>query len=65
VQARRLKCRLWVLVPCFVTSGDISGPNAFTMERDGQRTLRDALLFVIGDGSSEMKESLIARQMGL
>jgi hypothetical protein len=35
------------------------------MERDGQRTLRDALLFVIGDGSSEMKESLIARQMGL
>jgi alkylation response protein AidB-like acyl-CoA dehydrogenase len=35
------------------------------MERDVQRTLRGARLFVIGDGSSQMKRSLIARQMGL
>jgi alkylation response protein AidB-like acyl-CoA dehydrogenase len=35
------------------------------MERDVQRTLRDASALRIGDGSSEMKGSLIAREMGL
>jgi alkylation response protein AidB-like acyl-CoA dehydrogenase len=35
------------------------------MERDVQRTLRDARLLVIGDGSSQMKRSRVARQMDL
>ena len=33
----------------------------FTIER----TLRDARLFIIGDGSSQIQRNLIARQMGL
>jgi alkylation response protein AidB-like acyl-CoA dehydrogenase len=41
------------------------GGYGFTMEFDVQRTLRDARLFVIGDGSSQIQRSLIARQMGL
>ena len=35
------------------------------MELDIQRTVRDARLFVIGDSSSQIQRSLIARQMGL
>jgi alkylation response protein AidB-like acyl-CoA dehydrogenase len=35
------------------------------MELDIQRTVRDARLFVIGDGSSQIQQSLVARQMGL
>jgi alkylation response protein AidB-like acyl-CoA dehydrogenase len=35
------------------------------MDGDVQRTLRDARLLVIGDGSSQMKRSLIVRQMDL
>ena len=36
-----------------------------TVEFDIQRHFRDARLFVIGDGSSQIQRSLIARQMGL
>jgi alkylation response protein AidB-like acyl-CoA dehydrogenase len=42
----------------------VGGSYGFTME-PVQRTLRGAQLRVIGDGSSQMKRGLIARQMGL
>ena len=35
------------------------------MEFDIQRHFRDAWLFVIDDGSSQIQRNLIARQMGL
>ena len=41
------------------------GGYGFTREFDIERTLRDARLFVIGDGSSQIQRNLIARQMGL
>ena len=41
------------------------GGYGFTREFEIERTLRDARLFVIGDGSSQIQRNLIARQMGL
>ena len=41
------------------------GGYGFTREFDIERTLRDARLFIIGDGSSQIQRNLIARQMGL
>ena len=41
------------------------GGYGFTREFDIERTLRDARLFVIGDGSSQIQRNLIARTMGL
>lgn len=41
------------------------GGYGFTLEFDIERTLRDARLFIIGDGSSQIQRNLIARQMGL
>jgi len=41
------------------------GGYGFTREFDIERVLRDARLFVIGDGSSQIQRNLIARQMGL
>jgi alkylation response protein AidB-like acyl-CoA dehydrogenase len=43
----------------------VYGGYGFTMEFDVQRHLRDARLFVIGDGSSQIQRNLIARAMGL
>ena len=41
------------------------GGYGFTREFDIERVLRDARLFIIGDGSSQIQRNLIARQMGL
>ena len=41
------------------------GGYGFTLEHSIERTLRDARLFIIGDGSSQIQRNLIARQMGL
>jgi alkylation response protein AidB-like acyl-CoA dehydrogenase len=41
------------------------GGYGFTLEFDIQRHMRDARLFVIGDGSSQIQRNLIARLMGL
>lgn len=41
------------------------GGYGFTREFDIERTLRDARLFIIGDGSSQIQRNLIARQIGL
>jgi alkylation response protein AidB-like acyl-CoA dehydrogenase len=41
------------------------GGYGFTLEFDIQRTLRDARLFVVGDGSSQIQRNLIARALGL
>jgi len=41
------------------------GKRAYTGETDIDIQLRDARLFVIGDGSSQIQRNLIARQMGL
>jgi alkylation response protein AidB-like acyl-CoA dehydrogenase len=41
------------------------GGYGFTLEFDIERTLRDARLFIIGDGSSQIQRNLIARQIGL
>jgi alkylation response protein AidB-like acyl-CoA dehydrogenase len=41
------------------------GGYGFTLEFDIQRTRRDARLFVIGDGSSQIQRNLIARTLGL
>jgi alkylation response protein AidB-like acyl-CoA dehydrogenase len=41
------------------------GGYGFTREHEIERTLRDARLFIIGDGSSQIQRNLIARQMGL
>ncbi len=41
------------------------GGYGFTRENTIERTLRDARLFIIGDGSSQIQRNLIARQMGL
>ncbi|MBT5495187.1 MAG: acyl-CoA dehydrogenase [Alphaproteobacteria bacterium] len=41
------------------------GGYGFTREFEIERILRDARLFVIGDGSSQIQRNLIARQMGL
>ena len=43
----------------------VYGGYGFTMELDIQRHFRDARLFVIGDGSSQIQRNLIARFMGL
>jgi alkylation response protein AidB-like acyl-CoA dehydrogenase len=43
----------------------VYGGYGFTMEFDIQRHFRDARLFVIGDGSSQIQRNLIARAMGL
>jgi alkylation response protein AidB-like acyl-CoA dehydrogenase len=43
----------------------VYGGYGFTMEFDIQRHMRDARLFVIGDGSSQIQRNLIARLMGL
>lgn len=43
----------------------VYGGYGFTMEFDIQRHMRDARLFVIGDGSSQVQRGLIARLMGL
>jgi alkylation response protein AidB-like acyl-CoA dehydrogenase len=43
----------------------VYGGYGFTMEFDIQRHLRDARLFVIGDGSSQIQRNLIARAIGL
>ena len=42
----------------------VYGGYGFTMEFDIQRHMRDARLFVIGDGSSQIQRNLIARMMG-
>lgn len=41
------------------------GCQGFTREFKIERTLRDARLFIVGDGSSQIQRNLIARQMGL
>lgn len=41
------------------------GRRGLTREPEIERTLRDARLFIIGDGSSQIQRNLIARQMGL
>ncbi len=41
------------------------GGYGFTREFDIERILRDARLFVIGDGTSQIQRNLISRQMGL
>ena len=41
------------------------GGAGFTRENTIERTLRDARLFIIGDGASQIQRNLIARQMGL
>ena len=41
------------------------GRRGLTRAHDVERTLRDARLFIIGDGSSQIQRNLIARQMGL
>lgn len=41
------------------------GGYGFAREFDIERILRDARLFIIGDGSSQIQRNLIARQMGL
>ena len=41
------------------------GGYGFTREFEIERILRDARLFIIGDGSSQIQRNLIARQMGL
>lgn len=43
----------------------VYGGYGFTLEFDIQRHMRDARLFVIGDGSSQIQRNLIARFMGL
>lgn len=43
----------------------VYGGYGFTLEFDIQRHFRDARLFVIGDGSSQIQRNLIARLMGL
>jgi alkylation response protein AidB-like acyl-CoA dehydrogenase len=43
----------------------VYGGYGLTMEFDIQRHFRDARLFVIGDGSSQIQRNLIAREMGL
>jgi alkylation response protein AidB-like acyl-CoA dehydrogenase len=43
----------------------VYGGYGLTMEFDIQRHFRDARLFVIGDGSSQIQRNLIARMMGL
>ncbi|OGK77972.1 MAG: hypothetical protein A2X52_23020 [Candidatus Rokubacteria bacterium GWC2_70_16] len=43
----------------------VYGGYGFTLEFDIQRHFRDARLFVIGDGSSQIQRNLIARMMGL
>jgi len=43
----------------------VYGGYGFTMEFDIQRHFRDARLFVIGDGSSQVQRNLISRMMGL
>ena len=43
----------------------VYGGYGLTMEFDIQRHFRDARLFVIGDGSSQIQRNLIARAMGL
>jgi alkylation response protein AidB-like acyl-CoA dehydrogenase len=43
----------------------VYGGYGFTMEFDIQRHFRDARLFVIGDGSSQIQRNIIARLMGL
>jgi alkylation response protein AidB-like acyl-CoA dehydrogenase len=43
----------------------VYGGYGLTMEFDIQRHFRDARLFVIGDGSSQIQRNLIARSMGL
>ena len=41
------------------------GRRGLTRAHEVERTLRDARLFIIGDGSSQIQRNLIARQMGL
>ena len=41
------------------------GGYGLTREFTIERTLRDARLFIVGDGSSQIQRNLIARQMGL
>jgi alkylation response protein AidB-like acyl-CoA dehydrogenase len=41
------------------------GGYGFTLEFDIQRHMRDARLFVIGDGSSQIQRNLISKLMGL
>ena len=43
----------------------VYGGYGLTMAFDIQRHFRDARLFVIGDGSSQIQRNLIARTMGL
>jgi alkylation response protein AidB-like acyl-CoA dehydrogenase len=43
----------------------VYGGYGFTLEFDIQRHLRDARLFVVGDGSSQIQRNLLARLMGL
>ena len=43
----------------------VYGGYGLTMEFDIQRHFRDARLFIIGDGSSQIQRNLIARAMGL
>lgn len=43
----------------------VLGVAGVTREYPIERTLRDARLFIIGDGSSQVQRNLIARQMGL
>ena len=43
----------------------VYGGYGFTFEFDIQRHMRDARLFVIGDGSSQIQRNLISRLMGL
>ena len=41
------------------------GAYGYMMEFDMQRHLRDALLGVIGGGTSEIQRNIIAKQLGL
>jgi alkylation response protein AidB-like acyl-CoA dehydrogenase len=43
----------------------VYGGYGFTMEFDIQRHFRDARLFVVGDGSSQIQRNIIARLLGL
>ena len=43
----------------------VYGGYGLTMDFDTQRHMRDARLFVIGDGSSRIQRDMIARLRGL
>ena len=48
-----------------VKGASLANLYGFTLEFDIQRHFRDARLFVIGDGSSQIQRNLVARMMRL